>query len=318
MRGLVVLLAICFPASLACAQEDPTGQVRHPVSPDLLRGHTLYLESGNCSIDAPTGFDWQASPEMSEKHPEVEMFLCKDPRESRIFMVQVYSQGFATLDEKGMDDFLQGAKGSMEKQGWKFLQTSKERAAFPIEESSFRFSVKLLRVKDNVEIYWVGYVATARHMYCLSSMQLESGERAEFHSFVRSFKLLKPISLFWTVGPYVPYLLLSMFVGTVVVFITNRKAKDVGEKPAAVAEADPDESDETDAFKPKPIVPSKEKSRKEEKARTAGPTRRDVERPVKPSKGTSKAKPDEDSEKKTRPRHDERPDRPRKEDRPFG
>jgi hypothetical protein len=155
-------------------------------------------------------------------------------------------------------------------------------------------------------------------MYCLSSMQLESGERAEFHSFVRSFKLLKPVSIWWTVGPYVPYLILSMFVGTVVVFITNRKSRVGEEKPAAVAEADPDESDETDAFKPKPIVPSKEKARKEEKEKTAGVTRRDVERPAKPSKGTSKPKPDEDSGKKGKPRRDERSDRPRKDERPFG
>jgi hypothetical protein len=317
MRSLVVLLAVCLPATFARAQEDPAAPARHPVSPELLRGHTLYLESVNCTVDAPTGFDWQASPEMSEKHPEVQMFLCKDPRESRIFMLQVYTQGFATLDEKGMDDFLGGAKGSMEKQGWKFLATSKERTAFPVEESSFRFSVKLLRTKDNVEIYWVGYVATAQHMYCLSSMQLESGERAEFHSFVRSFKLLHPLSFLWKVWPFLPYLVLSMFVGTVVVFITNRKSRVENEKPAAADDADPDESSETDAFKPKPILPSKEKSRKEEK-KTAGVTRRDAERPEKPSRGTSKAKPDEESGKKSKPRRDERPDRPRKDERPFG
>lgn len=290
------------------AEDPPPPPGTEAVAPELLHGRTLYLEKANCSVDAPPGYEWLASPGMTEKHPEVRMFLCRDPRENRIFMVQVYDKGFASLDEKGMDEFIQGARGSMEQQGWKFLETKKSPAALPIEQSSFSFQVKLLR-KDGQEIHWVGYVGTAQKMYCVSAMQLEPGERPEFHAFVKSFKLLHPVSKLGSWIGLLPYVLLSLVVGSAVVFISQRQAaKAAAAKPAAAAAADEDdESDETDAFKPKPIVPSK-----------GAKTRRDVPRdlpreiPAKPAASKPAAKP-------VRPaKPDEKSDRPRKNERPFG
>lgn len=316
MRSVVLLSALLLVLPLRARAEDPNALAgTEAVAPELLRGRSLVLERGNCSVDAPPGFQWLASPGMTEKHPEVRMFLCRDAKQSNIFMLQVYDKTFAPLDTKGMDDFLTGAQGSMEQQGWKFQGRDFKPSLVPIDGSSFRFSVKLLR-KDGQTLYWVGYVATAQRMYCLSSMQLEPGERAEFNAFAKSFKLLAPVSSSRGLLHFLPYVLLSLVVGSVVVFIqTKREQKAKGEAVAKASAGDDDDDDVTDAFKPQPIVPSKSKAKSVEPARkektatkpapgpaaTKGETRRD-ERPA----SYEKTRPDEDSRGRRRPDEDSR------------
>jgi hypothetical protein len=327
-RLLAVALFLAF-TGLAHGEEPALPQGTEPIAPELLKGRTLVLENGNCSVEAPHGFEWLASPGMTEKHPEVHMFLCRDPEQSRIFMLQVYDKGFSVLDAKGMDDFLSGARGSMEQQDWKFLETQKKEAAIPLPESSYHFSVKLLRGKDHQEIFWVGYVATAQKMYCLSAMQLEAGDRPEFNQFVRSFKLLHAPPSPGVVLPLIPYALLSMSVGFFVVFLARRRQKaaesdaekELEEILASEGDVE-DDDDETDAFKPKPIVPAKPKVKAREKARAAKPVEEPPAKPAKePRRDRERTRPDEDSRGRKRPEgraRDEESDRKRKNDRPFG
>lgn len=304
LATLSLLLLLVVP--VAARAEDPAQPAgTEPVAAELLKGRSLVLEQGNCSVDAPGGFEWLASPGMTEKHPEVRMFLCRDGKQSQIFMLQVYDKVFATLDAKGMDEFLTGAQGSMEQQGWKFQKKDWKPAKIPLEGSSYRFTVQLLR-KDGQTLYWIGYVSTAQRMYCLSSMQLEDGERPEFNSFVKSFKLLKPVSSPGRVGSLLPYIALSFIVGSVVVFVNSKRQKkdEAAEKAkggggGGPASEEDDEDDVTDAFKVQPIIPSGK-----------GKTRRDVEPPAKEKTKTRTAS------KPTKPetRRDERPAKPRAED----
>src|SRR4051794_37671803 len=121
MRTAALVVAATLLVPFAARAEEP-GAIAgtEPVALELLKGRSLVLEQGNCAVDAPGGFEWLASPGMTEKHPEVRMFLCRDSQQSQIFMLQVYDRNFAALDAKGMEEFLNGAQGSMEQQGWKF------------------------------------------------------------------------------------------------------------------------------------------------------------------------------------------------------
>src|SRR5262245_54812049 len=114
-----VVLASVLVALLAVevrGQEVPGTETIDPDS-DLLERRKLVYAKGNFSIEAPEGFDWLDAVAFTKEHPEVRMFLCRGKELSQIFMVQVYDRSFAKLDRKGAKEFLDGAQGSMEKQG---------------------------------------------------------------------------------------------------------------------------------------------------------------------------------------------------------
>jgi hypothetical protein len=351
LKRLLAALAVLALAGLARGEDTAPPKGYEPVPPALLKGRALVFEAGNCSVEAPPGFEWVASAGLAAAHPEVHMFLCHDAEQ--VYTLQVYDQGVAKLDAASMAEFLNGAKGSMEQQAYTFLDTRSNEAAVPIPGSSFRFVARMRHqagsapeAKAGSEVNWIGYATCAGKMYVLSVMQAEAADRPEFNQLVRSFKLLHEPPPPPGRGSLGAYVIMGLVVSSLVAAIGRRQQRraEVREKDAilasrgaedAVGDGD-DEDDDTDAFTPRPIAkkgapspPKRARPREEERPRERAkkpearpapakePTRGGREGAEPPPRG-----PDRDSRRKKRAEdregRDEKADRPRKNDRPFG
>lgn len=158
-----------------------------PVTPELLRGSSLYAPDLNLSLDAPgSEWEWLVSSEESGNGPNrFRAFACRLRGTPNQFVVAAFHPYWDKLTSEAAERFSAGVAASFKKQGWELADQSLELSEVPLP-GSYRFQLSAIQ-GDGRQVFVYGYQAVKGRMFTFQHVTRDASEPPAFRAFVRSF-----------------------------------------------------------------------------------------------------------------------------------
>lgn len=163
-----------------------------PVPASAFKGTVMSVPDWGFSVESPDKnwtWSWMKTEQAVLGLPlSLTQFVGSAPDDSERFLVSIVPpHPMGPLTRDGAEKYLRGLMSTRIKRGWTVGAPSCEPwSAF---EGGWRCSFPT-ETPEQVEMLYVAYLVSAKHLYVLQSLSAAKSEPSAFRTFVSSFKLL--------------------------------------------------------------------------------------------------------------------------------